>query len=172
MYYPIVMSFIEKMPQWGQMLFYAIVIVLCAVIALKAGVFILRKVLKKWLNFPIIYPTIKSAWIVLVYIYATSMFLQYVLHISPSTLLAAIGISGLTIGIGLQGFVKDVVAGVMLIANPSFKVGDNVVVKNIYSGVVHKITLVNTHLKTSNGEDIFLSNSEITAVEVKHDVSE
>ena len=157
------------MPAWGQTCFFAVVIILCAAIVLKVGVFILRRILKKWLNLPVIYPTIKSAWYVIVYLYAISMFLQYVLHISPTTLLATIGISSLTIGIGLQGFVKDIASGIVLLATHSFSVGDRVIIKNTYKGVVHKITLVNTHLKADDGDDIFIANSEITAVEVKHD---
>lgn len=148
------------------MLFYAVVIVLCTVIAIKAGVFLLRKILKKWLNMPVIYPTIKSVWKVIVYIYAISLLLQYVVHVSPSTLLAAIGISGLTIGVGLQGFVKDIVSGIVLLASPSFSVGDKVLIKNTYRGVVHKITLLHTQLVTEDGNDVFISNSEVTAVEV------
>jgi len=159
-------DFIQEMPPWGQLLLCAAVIMLGAFVAIKLGVWILRSCLKKWLNMPVIYPTAKSIWKVLVYIYAISLFLQYVVHVSPSTLLAAIGISGLTIGVGLQGFVRDVVSGIVLLVSPNFSVGDKVVIKNTYSGIVHKITLLHTQLKADNGQDIFISNSEVTAVEV------
>ena len=161
-----IMDWFNAIPLWGRSIISAVVIILSTVIILKVGIWILRKVLKKWLNVPIIYPTIKSAWYVIVYIYAISMFLQYVLRISPTTLLATIGISGLTIGVALQGFLKDIAAGVILLATRSFSVGDDVIVKNTYKGIVHRITLVHTHLKTNEGKDIYIANSEMNIVEI------
>jgi len=162
----IIMDWFNAIPAWSRSIIFAIIIIISTFIILKVGIWILRKVLKKWLNMPVIYPTVKSAWYVIVYIYAISMFLQYVLKISPTTLLATIGISGLTIGIALQGFLKDIAAGVILLTTRTFSVGDNITVKNTYSGIVHRITLVHTHLKTDEGKDIFISNSEMTIISV------
>jgi len=160
------MEWFYNIPQWGRALISAVIIIISTVIILKVGIWILRKVLKKWLNVPIVYPTVKSAWYVIVYIYAISMFLQYVLWVSPITLLTTIGISGVTIGIALQGFIKDIAAGIVLLATHSFKVGDNIMVKNTYSGQVHRITLTNTHLKTDAGKDIYIANSEMTIITI------
>ena len=75
-------------------------------------------------------------------------------------ILASIGIIALIIGLGCQTLISDVVAGIFLVADNAFEVGDIVVVDD-FRGTVVEIGLKSTKLEDAGGNIKVVSNSAI-----------
>lgn len=99
---------------------------------------------------------------ILVYTIAVVMVLSN-LGVNIGPLLAGAGILGLAISFGAQTLVKDVIAGVFIILEEQFNVGDNVKISG-YEGTVHRLSLRTTVLKDNEENLIFIPNSQITSV--------
>lgn len=74
------------------------------------------------------------------------------------TTLTAFGVIGIIIGLAIKDLTSNIFAGVMMIFNPSFMVGDFIEVGN-YSGTVRTITLRMTMLVRSDGVLVNLPNT-------------
>jgi len=80
--------------------------------------------------------------------------------ISIAPFVAAIGAISLTAGLALQGSVSNYAAGVLLIINRPFKVGDTLSVAGVY-GVVEEIKLAYTALRNEDEELITIPNKQM-----------
>ncbi len=80
--------------------------------------------------------------------------------ISIAPFIAAIGAVSLTAGLALQGSVSNYAAGVLLIINRPFKVGDTLSVAGVY-GVVEEIKLAYTALRNEDEELITVPNKQM-----------
>ncbi len=80
--------------------------------------------------------------------------------ISIAPFVAAIGAVSLTAGLALQGSVSNYAAGVLLIINRPFKVGDTLSVAGVY-GVVEEIKLAYTALRNEDEELITVPNKQM-----------
>lgn len=74
--------------------------------------------------------------------------------------LTGLGIVGFTIGFALQNIMQNFVSGVILLVQRPFRVGDNVGIAE-YDGMVLKIGLRTTELKTLDGRIVFLPNADV-----------
>jgi len=81
-----------------------------------------------------------------------------------TTLLAGAGIAGLAIGFGAQSVVRDILAGLFILVEDQYRVGDIVKVNKDYGGLVEKITLRTTWLRDLQGNLHIIPNGEINAV--------
>lgn len=79
-------------------------------------------------------------------------------------LIAGAGIIGLAVGFGAQSLVKDVIAGLFIIAENQYRVGDVVDLDGKSSGVVEKITLRITVLRDLDGIEQVVPNGVIERV--------
>lgn len=77
-----------------------------------------------------------------------------------STLLAGIGVAGITIGFALQDVAKNFVAGILLLLTRPFEIGDSIEVKG-YSGKVLAINLRSTELREFDGRFVIIPNTDI-----------
>lgn len=82
--------------------------------------------------------------------------------VRPTAVVAVLGAAGLAIGLALQGSLSNFAAGVMLIANRQYKVGDLVVIGK-HVGRVEVIKVFHTVLVTSDNREITIPNSKIVA---------
>jgi small conductance mechanosensitive channel len=73
---------------------------------------------------------------------------------------AMLGAGGLAIGLGFQGALSNLAAGIMLLVTRPFKVGDAVVIEG-FSGIVDEIELFSTRLNTYDNRHIIMPNSSI-----------
>ena len=80
--------------------------------------------------------------------------------ISIAPFVAAIGAVSLTAGLALQGSVSNYAAGVLLIINRPFKVGDTISVAGVY-GVVEEIKPAYTALRNEDEELITVPNKQM-----------
>ncbi|MBR2540427.1 MAG: mechanosensitive ion channel [Mogibacterium sp.] len=87
----------------------------------------------------------------------------YLLGIDPSRLLASAGILSLIIGLGAQSLIKDIIAGIFIVFEGEFRVGDIVTI-NGYRGTVMDIGLRTTKILGMDGNIKIYNNSEISGV--------
>jgi small-conductance mechanosensitive channel len=76
------------------------------------------------------------------------------------SLIAGLGIAGFTVGFALQDVAKNFVAGIMLLLQQPFGIGDSVEVSG-YAGHVHAITLRTTELRLLDGRFVLIPNADV-----------
>ena len=74
--------------------------------------------------------------------------------------LAGLGILGFTIGFAMQNIMQNFVAGVILLIQQPFKIGDIIKV-DVYDGTVQAINLRATELRTRKGLIVLIPNSDM-----------
>lgn len=82
------------------------------------------------------------------------------LGVNTAPLFAGAGIISLAIGFGAQDLVKDVVAGIFILFENQYRVGDVVQLAN-YSGTVEKMTLRVTVVRSLDGDVHYIPNGSI-----------
>lgn len=82
------------------------------------------------------------------------------LGISIAPFIAAVGAIFLTAGLAIQGSVANFAAGISLVISRPFKIGDTILVNNIY-GEVEEIKLAYTTLRTEDEELITVPNKNM-----------
>lgn len=84
-------------------------------------------------------------------------------NVPTPTLLAGAGIAGLAVSFGAQGLLEDVFAGLSIIFEKQFVVGDFVEVDN-FKGTVQEIGPRNTRIKSIYGNVLIIANSDIREI--------
>ncbi len=87
----------------------------------------------------------------------------YLVGIDSSSLLASAGILSLVIGLGAQSLIKDILAGIFIVFEGEFRVGDIVTISG-YRGTVMDIGLRTTKIMGMDGNIKILNNSEISGI--------
>jgi small conductance mechanosensitive channel len=105
---------------------------------------------------------LRSVTTALITVIATLMVLQE-LDFSVAPLLASAGVVGVALGLGAQSLVRDVVAGMFMIVEDQYGVGDVVDVGSA-SGSVEAVGLRVTRLRDVNGTVWYVRNGEIMRV--------
>jgi small-conductance mechanosensitive channel len=77
-----------------------------------------------------------------------------------STLLAGLGIAGVTIGFALQDVAKNFIAGVLLLLTQPFEIGDTINASG-FTGKVLAINLRSTELREIDGRYVIIPNTDI-----------
>ncbi|NIS81858.1 MAG: mechanosensitive ion channel [Anaerolineales bacterium] len=77
-----------------------------------------------------------------------------------SSLIAGLGIAGITIGFALQDVAKNFVAGLLLLLQQPFEIGDAIEVVG-YAGTVHEISLRSTDIITWDGRHAIIPNADV-----------
>ena len=78
-------------------------------------------------------------------------------------ILAGAGVIGVAIGVSLQALVKDLVAGMFIVVENQYAIGDKVKIGES-EGVVHRMGLRTTVLLDDGGNLVFVANGSVTAV--------
>lgn len=76
------------------------------------------------------------------------------------SLIAGIGVAGFTIGFALQDIAKNFIAGILLLLQQPFNIGDAIEVGD-YAGTVLKITLRTTEIRTWDGRYVLIPNGDV-----------
>ena len=85
------------------------------------------------------------------------------LGLNPTTLMTSAGLTGVAIGIGARDLITDIVAGLFIIFEDSFHVGDIIEVGG-YEGVVHEIGIRTTKLTGWDRNEKIINNRNMTNV--------
>jgi len=92
--------------------------------------------------------------------FAALLIVVDVLAPSRDAFLAVLGSAALAIGLGLQDLIKNLVGGLVIVADVPFQTGDRVQIGRAYGEVVH-IGLRSTKLLTADGKIAAIPNSDI-----------
>ncbi len=76
-------------------------------------------------------------------------------------MIAGLGVGGIAIAFALQNVLSDIFASFSIYFDKPFKVGDFIVIGND-SGVVKKIGIKSTRIQTLQGQELVVSNKEMT----------
>ena len=87
------------------------------------------------------------------------------LGIEVTSLIAGLGIGGVAIAFALQGVLGDLFASFSIYFDKPFRIGDFITVGND-SGTVEQIGIKSTRLRDLQGEELVISNAELTAARV------
>lgn len=83
--------------------------------------------------------------------------------VDTTTLIASAGILSLVIGLGAQSLVSDIIAGMFIVFEGAYKIGDIVVIDG-WRGTVEEIGIRTTKIKDSGGNIKIVNNSAISSV--------
>lgn len=86
-----------------------------------------------------------------------------VLGVNPAPLVASVGVVGIAVGLGAQKLVQDFLAGISMLLEDQFGVGDIIDIGDA-AGVVEGVTLRTVRLRSLDGTLWHVSNSEIRRV--------
>ena len=89
------------------------------------------------------------------------------LGIEITPLIASMGIGGIAIAIALQGVLTDLFSAFSIYFDKPFKEGDYIKIGND-SGTVKYIGIKTTRIQTLQGEELIVSNSELTSSRVRN----
>lgn len=89
------------------------------------------------------------------------------LGIDVTSLIAGLGIGGIAIAFALQNILEDIFSSFSIYVDKPFRVGDYIVVGKD-SGTVEKIGLKTSRLRTLSGEELVVSNKELTNARVQN----
>ena len=83
--------------------------------------------------------------------------------VDTTTLVASAGVLTLVIGLGAQSLIADIVAGVFIVFEEEYQVGD-IIVLDGWRGTVVEIGIRTTHIQDPGGNVKIINNSEIKTV--------
>jgi small-conductance mechanosensitive channel len=91
------------------------------------------------------------------------MMLLSTLGVNVGPVLASAGVVGLAVSLGAQSLIKDVISGILILAENQYSVGDVIQVGSV-SGQVEQTTLRTTHLRGLDGSLVIVPNGEVRIV--------
>jgi len=112
---------------------------------------------------PLLQKILKGVVIILAIIF---VFNAWKINISP--LLTTVGIAGLAIGLAVKDTLGNILGGLQLVLDKTFKVGDKVQLESGEMGTILDIGLRSTKLKTYDHEVIFIPNGYLANAKIKN----
>jgi len=89
------------------------------------------------------------------------------LGVDITALVASLGIGGIAIALALQNILSDLFSSFSIYFDKPFEIGDYIVVGE-HSGTVKKIGLKTTRIQALQGEEIVISNHELTSTRIQN----
>ncbi len=87
--------------------------------------------------------------------------------INVSSLIAGLGVGGIAIAFALQNILSDIFASFSIYFDKPFEEGDYIVVGSD-SGVVKRIGIKSTRIRTLKGQELIISNKELTGTRINN----
>lgn len=115
-------------------------------------------------------PTTLNAILVIIKIVLWTIGLLLVLSnlgFNVTTLAASLGVGGIAVALAAQTVLGDMFASFSIFFDKPFRIGDFIVV-GTDQGTVKKIGLKTTRIETIQGEELIISNSELTTARVQN----
>ncbi len=89
------------------------------------------------------------------------------LGVNVTSVMAGLGIGGLAIALAIQNILNDLFSSFAIFFDKPFVVGDFIIAGE-HMGVVEKIGIKTTRLKALQGEEIVISNQELTSTRIQN----
>ena len=112
---------------------------------------------------PLIAKILKAVTIILGFFF---IFDTWNINISP--LLATAGIAGIAIGFAVRDSLANILGGIQLVLDKTFKVGDKVELDSGEMGVIMDIGIRSTKLRTYDNEVIYIPNGSLANTKIKN----
>ena len=138
-------------------------ILISVLIINRVTAFIIKRVAKKSERMSILSSTIRNVLKYIVWIVGIMVFCTVVLKVDNKTILTTLGVGSLALTLALQSLLKDIVMGILILIEGTYKIGDRVTIKTL-SGTVQTIGIRTTKLRDNDGAVHTINNSEITIV--------
>jgi small-conductance mechanosensitive channel len=148
-------------------------IIVVSALALKIISNFSRHWLKEWASktkstaddrlIPLIAKILNTVVIVLAFIFVFDVW-----NINIGPLLTTAGIAGLALGFAVRDSLANILGGVQLVLDKTFKVGDKVQLETGELGVILDIGLRSTKLRTYDNEVIYIPNGSLANAKVKN----
>lgn len=87
--------------------------------------------------------------------------------VNITSLVTGLGIGGIAIGLALQNVLGDIFSSISIFLDKPFKVGDFIQVGDD-QGTVEKIGVKSTRIETLRGEELIISNQELTSTRIQN----
>ncbi len=89
------------------------------------------------------------------------------LGFNVTTLVAGLGIGGLAIAFAFQKILEDIFSSISIYFDKPFEIGDFIIVGE-HMGVVKKVGIKSTRIQALQGEEIIISNRELTSIRIQN----
>lgn len=89
------------------------------------------------------------------------------LGVDVTSLIAGLGIGGIALALALQNILGDLFASLAIFFDKPFEIGDYIVAEP-HSGTVEKIGIRSTRIRSLDGEEIVISNQELTSARLQN----
>lgn len=93
------------------------------------------------------------------------LFIMSNLGINITSLVAGLGIGGVAFALAMQNILKDLFSSFAIYFDRPFTIGDHIMVGND-EGIVKNIGVKSTRLKSVSGEELIISNQELTSARI------
>lgn len=107
----------------------------------------------------------KSVVVILWLVVATFILSNF--GINVASLITGLGVGGIAIGFALQNILGDIFSSISIFLDKPFQVGDRVQIGEDI-GTVKKIGIKSTRIETLRGEELIISNKELTSTRVQN----
>ncbi len=88
--------------------------------------------------------------------------------VNITTLATSLGVGGIAIAFALQNILEDLFSSFSIYFDKPFVIGDFIVTSNGHTGTVTKIGLKTTRIRALQGEEIVVSNKELTTSPIQN----
>ncbi len=106
--------------------------------------------------------------IIHVFVYlCTFLFILSVFKIDLTGITIGLGVGGIAIALALQNILGDVFSAFSIYFDKPFEIGDFIVIAD-YSGTVKKIGIKSTRVELLQGEELVVSNKELTSAKIRN----
>ncbi len=99
-------------------------------------------------------------WVIII---VTLLLILSAWGVDTATLIASAGIMSLVVGLGAQSLIADIIAGLFIVIEGEYQVGDIVVIDD-WRGTVSEIGIRTTKIVDAGGNIKIVNNSEITTI--------
>ncbi|MFC3150234.1 mechanosensitive ion channel family protein [Litoribrevibacter euphylliae] len=153
-------SFInEYILPWSYKLLIAIIVFIVGRILVKVVIGAVRGVMGRAKTDEILINFVSSILQMLLMLVVAVVALDQ-LGVDTTSLVALVGAAGLAVGLALKDSLQNFAAGVMLVLFRPFKTGDFVEIAGV-SGIVEKITIFSTLVRTGDNKEVIVPNGAI-----------
>ncbi|RME61205.1 mechanosensitive ion channel family protein, partial [Candidatus Parcubacteria bacterium] len=159
-------------PEWLQKIIYAVLIIWIVALVVRAtGIFVqhlFKKVATKEHKRGTQAALLTASRVVQGVLWAIGILLVLSnLGFDVSSLIAGLGIGGIAVALAVQNILSDLFSSFTILVDKPFVPGDFIVVGE-HMGVVEKIGIKTTRLRALQGEEIVISNRELTATRIQN----
>ncbi len=89
------------------------------------------------------------------------------LGVEITAILAGVSVGGIAIALAVQNILGDLFGSLSIVLDKPFVIGDFIVVDE-YSGTVEHVGLKSTHIRSSSGEQLVFSNSDLLSSRIRN----